>query len=149
MPGIIVGVDGSANARSALDWAMREAALRNTPLTVLTVHEVAHSFWTHHPVPVPVDDELLASARKAATGLADKAATGLHDGRPASVTVSAVNGFAAKELIDASKDADLIVVGASGGALIGGLAAHAPLGSVSNKLLHHAHCPVVVVPSGS
>ena len=38
MPGIIVGVDGSGHSRLALEWAMKEAALRHAPLTVLTVH---------------------------------------------------------------------------------------------------------------
>jgi nucleotide-binding universal stress UspA family protein len=64
-----------------------------------------------------------------------------------SVTVNAVNGFAATELIEASRDADLIIVGARGRAHVGGLAQHMPIGSVSNKVLHHAECPVVVVPA--
>lgn len=149
MPGIIVGVDGSVNARHALEWAMREAAIRNAPLNVLTVHEVAASFWTHQPVPVPVDEEQLESSREAARQLAYKVEAELGDSRPTSVTVTAVNGFAAAELIDASKEADLVVVGARGGAQRGGLAQHAPLGSVSNKVLHHAHCPVVVVPAAT
>jgi nucleotide-binding universal stress UspA family protein len=147
MSGIIVGVDGSANARTALDWAMREAAIKNAPLTVLTVNEVAASFWTGHPVTVPADEVLLEGARKAATELADNAARALGEAQPASVTVDAVNGFAASVLINASQDADLLVVGASGGAHADGLASHTPLGSISNKVLHHAKCPVVVVPA--
>jgi nucleotide-binding universal stress UspA family protein len=35
MPGIIVGVDGSGHSRRALEWAISEAAFRQTPLTVL------------------------------------------------------------------------------------------------------------------
>lgn len=149
MSGIIVGVDGSANARYALEWAMREAAIKSAPLTVLTVHEVAASFWTGQPVAVPADEVLLEGARKAATELADKAARALGEAQPASVTVEAVNGFAANILISASQDADLLVVGARGGAHADGLASHMPLGSISNKVLHHAKCPVVVVPAGS
>jgi nucleotide-binding universal stress UspA family protein len=57
------------------------------------------------------------------------------------VTVRAVSGFVAQELIDASKDADLLVVGSRGG---GGFAALAP-GSVTTQAVGHAHCPVVVV----
>jgi nucleotide-binding universal stress UspA family protein len=38
MPGIIVGIDGSGHSRLALEWAMNEAAIRHTPLTVLAVH---------------------------------------------------------------------------------------------------------------
>ena len=145
MPGIIVGVDGSANARYALEWAMREASIRNAPLTVLTVNEVAASFWSHSPIVLPADQALLAKAREAATELADKTANKWGESRRASVTVKAVNGFAADELISASRDGELLVVGAHGGAHGGGMAHYAPLGSISNKVLHHAECPVVVV----
>lgn len=150
MPGIVVGVDGSANARYALEWAVGEAAIRNQPVIVLTVNEVSASFWTGHPVTVPADEVLLETARKQATELTDKAVAELGESRPASVTVTvtAVNGFAADELISASREAALLVVGARGGANArGGMAHHAPLGSVSNKVLHRAECPVVVVPA--
>jgi nucleotide-binding universal stress UspA family protein len=147
MPGIVVGVDGSANARRALEWAMKEAAVQHAPLTVITVNEVAASFWTHRPVTVPADEALLHSAREAATELVAKTTSELGESRPASVRVKAVNGFAAAELITASREADLVVVGARGGAHAGGLGHHMPLGSISNKVLHHAECPVVVVPA--
>jgi len=147
MPGIVVGVDGSANARYALDWAVKEAAAKHEPLTVVTVNEVAASFWTHSPMTVPADAALLDKAEKAAEDLTEKAVADLGQYRPASVTVHAVNGFAADELISASKNADLLVVGARGGAQSGGLASHTPLGSISNKVLHHSECPVVVVPA--
>jgi len=61
---------------------------------------------------------------------------------PAWVTVRAVSGLPAEELINASREADLIVVGSRGG---GGFA-KLMLGSVSSQVLHHAHCPVVVIP---
>jgi len=148
MPGIVVGVDGSANARYALEWAVSEAAVKNAPLTVLTVNEVAASFWTGQPITVPADQVLLETARKEATELTDKALADLGESRPSSVTVKAVNGFAADELIEASQNADLLVVGARGGAHFhGGMASHSPIGSISNKVLHRAQCPVVVVPA--
>jgi nucleotide-binding universal stress UspA family protein len=148
MPGIVVGVDDSANAKLALEWAVKEAALRREALIVLTVHEVAASFWTHRPVTVPADAALLDEARKAATELADQVAAEVTETRPA-ITVQAINGFAADELISASKDATLLVVGARGSAHTIGLAGHTPLGSISNKVLHHAFCPVVVVPAAA
>jgi nucleotide-binding universal stress UspA family protein len=148
MPGIVVGVDGSANARYALEWAVSEAAVKNAPLTVLTVNEVAASFWSGQPITVPADAVLLETARKEATELTDKALAELGDSRPSSVTIKAVNGFAADELIDASREVDLLVVGARGGAHFhGGMASHSPIGSISNKVLHRAECPVVVVPA--
>lgn len=147
MSGIIVGVDGSANARYALHWAVNEATSKHAPLTVLTVNEVAASFWTHQPITVPADQGLLERARQAATDLVNKAVSELGRRGPASITVRAINGFAVDELVNASREADLVVVGARGGAQSGGLAHHTPLGSVSNKVLHHSRCPVVVVPA--
>jgi nucleotide-binding universal stress UspA family protein len=66
----------------------------------------------------------------------------LGESQPASVEVRAVNGFAAQDLIEASRDADLLVVGSRGG---GGFA-RLLLGSISDQVVRHAHCPVVVVP---
>lgn len=141
MSGITVGVDGSHNGHRALDWAMREAALRQTPLTVLTVHEVMASYWTGNPVSVPGDVPALEKVRIAAEDAVAEAAKGL--GEPPEVTVTAVNGFAAKLLIEASAHSDLIVVGNRGG---GGFP-RLSLGAVASQVVHHAHCPVVVVPS--
>jgi nucleotide-binding universal stress UspA family protein len=44
MPGIIVGVDGSGHSQRALEWAMKEAAIRHAPLTVLAVHQALASY---------------------------------------------------------------------------------------------------------
>ena len=147
MPGIVVGIDGSANTRSALVWAASEAAARRAPLTVLTVHEVSHSFWTGRPVVLSADGDQLAAAKAAATELTDKALSELGEAKPAVVTVQARNGFAADELLAAGNGADMLVLGARGGAQASGLAAHSPIGSVSNKVLHRAKCPVVVIPA--
>lgn len=46
MPGIVVGVDGSGCSRRALDWAINEAAIRHTPLTVLTVYPPVRGHWS-------------------------------------------------------------------------------------------------------
>jgi nucleotide-binding universal stress UspA family protein len=56
--------------------------------------------------------------------------------------IRAVNGFPPQELIEASRDADLLVVGSRG---VGGFT-RLLLGSISDHVMHHAHCPVVVVP---
>ena len=142
MAGITVGIDGSHDAHRALEWAMREAAVRHVPLTVVTVHEVAVSGWTGQPIIFPVDQAAVEETRQAAEETAAKAAARLGESQPASVTVRAVNGFPAQELMEASRDADLLVVGSRGG---GGFA-RLMLGSISQKVVHHAHCPVVVVP---
>lgn len=142
MPGIVVGVDGSPNSERALGWAMKEAAAAHAPLTVLAVHEVMRSFWTGNPDPLGRDSAALEKTRGAAEEMTQRAAGRLGDARPASVNVHAVHGFAAQELIEASQDADLIVVGSRGG---GGFA-RLTMGSVSSQVVHHAGCPVVVIP---
>jgi nucleotide-binding universal stress UspA family protein len=143
MPGIVVGIDGSPNSERALDWAMRHAAALRTPLTVITVHEVPKSFWGGIPVIGPADETLLETLHQAVEEMTQKAASRLgEDARPASVTVHAVNGFVVKELVDASHDADLVVVGTRGGSAFARLA----MGSVCSEVVQHSACPVVIVP---
>ncbi len=144
MPGITVGIDGSDNAHHALIWAMKEAAQREVPLTVLTVHETLASYWTGHPVTFAGDDERVAHARQAAEQAVAEVAKELGNDSQPQVTVTAINGFAARALIEASADADLLVVGTRGG---GGFP-HLNLGAVSSQVVHHARCPIVVVPYG-
>ena len=141
MSGIIVGVDGSGHSQRALEWAMKEAALRHAPLTVLTVHQAIRGYYGGVSS-FPEDPELTEKARVAAQAEADQVLAGLGDSRPESVTVQAVNSFPVEELINASKDADLIVLGSRG---VGGFT-RLMLGSVSSQVAHHAHCPVTIIP---
>jgi nucleotide-binding universal stress UspA family protein len=142
MPGIVVGVDGSPNSERALDWAMKQAATVRAPLTVIAVHEVPKSYWGGIPVIGPADAALLANLRQAAEEMTQRAASRLDGAAPASVTIHAVNGFVVKELVDASQDADLVVVGARGGSGFARLL----MGSVSSEVVQHSACPVVIVP---
>jgi nucleotide-binding universal stress UspA family protein len=142
MPGIVVGMDGSPNSEASLNWAMQEAAIRKAELIVLAVHPVAVSAWTGIPITFPADETALQRVRQAAEEAAQKASSQLGESQPATVTVRAVAGAAAQELINASRDADMIVVGARGG---GGFARLA-MGSVSGQVASHAACPVVIVP---
>jgi len=145
MPGITVGVDGSAHSAHALEWAIKEASVRHAPVTVVTVHTVPMSGWTGSPITLPQDATDEEKAEKAAEELTQKAISKLDGAQPSSVTVRAVSGFPAQELIEASRTADLVVVGSRGA---GGFA-RLLIGSVSSQVVHHAHCPVVVVPSES
>jgi nucleotide-binding universal stress UspA family protein len=144
MAGIVVGVDGSAGSQLALEWAAREAAVHHAPLTVLAVNQVAVSQWTGNPIRYAADLPDQKDAQSAAENATRKAISLLGDAQPASVTVRAVSGVIAAELISASRDADLLVVGSRGA---GGFA-QLLLGSVSMQIVGHASCPVVVVPSG-
>jgi nucleotide-binding universal stress UspA family protein len=140
MPGIIVGVDGSGHSQRALEWAMKEAALRHAPLTVLTVHETIRG-WFGGAARFPEDAELTEKAQVAAQAEVDKVLAGLGESRPQSVTVKAVNGFPVEELINAGHDADMIVLGSRG---VGGFT-ELMMGSVSSQVAHHATCPVLIV----
>src|SRR5262249_5903171 len=114
MPGIIVGVDGSPHSRRALEWAVSEAATRHAPLTVLTVHQAGAGYWAA-PVPCAGDPGPTEQARKEVRKETDDVLDELGAGpRPLSVTVRAVNGRPAEELLAAAEHADLLVVGARG-----------------------------------
>jgi nucleotide-binding universal stress UspA family protein len=142
MPGIVVGVDGSPNSEVALDWAMGQAAAVQAPLTVVAVHEVPKSYWGGIPVVGPPDEPALEKLHQAADEMAQRAASRLGDAGPPSVTVRALSGFVVKELVEASKDADLVVLGTR---VVTGLA-RLLVGSVSTEVVQHSLCPVVIVP---
>ena len=141
MSGIVVGVDGSGHSQRALERAMNEAAIRHVPLTVLTVHEAIKGYYGH-TVTYEDDPERTEGARKAAQAETDKVLAGLAGPRPDSVTVKAVHGFPVEELINAAKDADMLVLGSRG---TGGFT-RLMMGSVSSQVVLHAHCPVLIVP---
>jgi nucleotide-binding universal stress UspA family protein len=142
MSGIIVGVDGSGHSQRALEWAAREAALRQTSLTVLTVYQ-ALAGWAGGPVVYPGDESDAERARALGQAETDKALEAAGSGRPVGVTVRVAIGLPAQELLSAADDADMIVVGSRGA---GGFA-RLLLGSVSTQVVHHASCPVVVIPA--
>ena len=143
MPGIIVGADGSGHSDRALDWAAREAALRQVPLTVLTVHQVMAGYLAG-TVDYAADDAATEQARSRARERIDKVLDCL-DARPPQVNIQSVSGSPAEELLRISTDADLLVVGTRGA---GGFT-RLLMGSVSTQVTHHARCPVVIIPAGT
>ncbi len=141
MPGIIVGIDGSSHSSLALEWAVKEAAIRHTPLTVLTVHQPYRGF-ANAAIEFPGDAALVADARKAAQEATDTVLGKFAaEARPPEVTVLAVDGMPAEEILRAGADADIIVLGSRG---VGGFK-RLLMGSVASQVAHHAHCPVVVI----
>jgi nucleotide-binding universal stress UspA family protein len=147
MPGIIVGVDGSDHSRYALEWAIREAAVRHSPLTVLTVQQPTTGYWSVGaavPIPYPYDEDLakqaLQLAEKETNSTLEKVGP---ESRPSSVTVRAIVALPAEALLQAAADADMLVVGSRGA---GGFK-RLLMGSVSTQVTQHAHCPVVVIPA--
>lgn len=139
---IVLGVDGSAAAERAVDFAFAEAAFRGAGLVAL------HAWTTWNaPLPAPPDPSEPYSNPPGALAeeeqrLLCEALAG-HQERYPGVKVEhrVVRGRTRETLIEASRSAQLVVVGARGRGGFAGLL----LGSVSQALLHHAYCPVVVV----
>lgn len=140
---VVVGMDESDGARRALDWSVTEAARLGTSLQVVHGWETVLSTPDGPPVFTPQDDPTVATdLRLWYQDLAEKAVARAG----ATVPVEAViAGPAPSEaLVEASADAALLVVGSRGrGGFLGLL-----LGSVSQQVLHHSACPVVVIPHG-
>ena len=142
--GVVVGVDGSGGSWRALRWAFDEAALRNTRLSV--VHA-----WS---MPTVVEPSVLVTLPPWSRDYAAHSVDLLHEmvdgmvGRgpqPSSIDLLPIEDRAARALLHCSRDAELLVVGSRGRGGFAGLL----LGSVSHQCLHHAGCPIVIVPDPS
>ncbi|WP_169987971.1 universal stress protein [Microbispora sp. H10836] len=137
---IVVGVDGSAQALGAVDWAAAEAGRRHLPLRI--VHIAVR--WEYN---VAIREPGLEAPRPEAAGLAvlriaeDRARTF------ASIDVGCRLGIGPipVTLLQEAADAALLVLGSRG---TGGFT-RLLLGSVSRQMAEHAACPVVIVPGNA
>ncbi|MGW4209287.1 universal stress protein [Lentzea sp. NPDC004789] len=140
-PVILVGVDGSPESRAALRWAMEEAAHRGARVEAVLAHHREPAIVPAVPMGLNPYGEMphrhparelhhaLEQARAATPGAPD-------------VAECVVVGDAADHLTDASKHAELLVIGSRGRGAVREFLAH----GVTAKCLRHAACPVVVVP---
>lgn len=124
---IVVGYDGSPEADLALRWAARTSSLSHSPVKALMVDDLYAAQWTG--AGRESEQELAAHADRI---LNEAGAEGKLERRPGTIV---------PELIDAARDASVLVVGSHGH----GRVAEALLGSVSQHVARHASCPVVVV----
>ena len=137
---IAVGVDGPPAAESTLAFAFEEAALRGARLRAVHV-------WSDPGTglagmtPLVYDPEQIAGEQ---TRRLNEMLAPWRDKNPdVQVVTEVVHGRPVRILAGVSARADLLVVGTRG---LGGFTG-LMLGSVSHGLLHHAHCPLAVVPS--
>jgi nucleotide-binding universal stress UspA family protein len=135
MKRIVVGVDGSDGGKAALQWAVAEAKLRGCEL------ELVHG-WLMPSLGMDVTGMAMESGAYAGESVVNDAAQAVRELAPdVKVLTTVVAAPPAAALVEASSEADLMVVGSRGhGAVVGAL-----LGSVSTQVVHHSHCPVVVV----
>jgi nucleotide-binding universal stress UspA family protein len=136
---VVVGVDGSAGAELALGFGFEEAAARGAELVAVQAFagRVPAEVESELPLIYDADDVQREESRQLAELLARH-----RDRFPeVPVTERVRYGRAARTLVEASADAQLVVVGARGRGGFAGLL----LGSVSQAVLHHARCPVAIV----
>lgn len=145
-PGIVVGLDESPDSKAALQWAVREATMRNVALTLVYAAAPVPGdelvlAWTGDSAPdefLPVlgatAEQVLADAVKLVEELTDDRS------RPR-VNKEVFSGSPVSALVELSAKATMIVVGSRGH----GTLERVLLGSVSTGVIHHAHCPVAVI----
>ena len=138
---IVVGVDGSDSARKALRWAVREAEVWGAELTAIAAVPMASGAGALAWLPAAVDrEQVLTDVRH---GAVQPGADALEGHPEVVVRRHALDGNAAELMAEFSTAVDLVVVGSRGRGGFSGLL----LGSVSQGVLSHASCPVMVVPA--
>ncbi|GII91584.1 hypothetical protein Ssi02_18150 [Sinosporangium siamense] len=135
---VVVGVDGSPGNAEVIELAFAEATLRGAEL---------HAIHAWNSAIIGYGPETLADALDAATTerrlLADLVSGCAARHPDVTVVERSRHGHPAEVLREASQGAELLVVGSRGRGPFAGLM----LGSVSHALLHHATCPVIVLPT--
>ncbi|MGZ6640930.1 MAG: universal stress protein [Solirubrobacteraceae bacterium] len=140
VPLVVVGYDGGPDSRTALDWAGRAAETLGGRLHVVCVAEPPIAFTPG--VSYSVDWTTLGSARERHAKRCLDEGLELLGGNASGEVAT---GLARKELRRISEHADLLVLGSRGY----GPVRRTLVGSTSDHLVHHAACPVIVVPRGA
>ena len=131
---IVVGVDGSASSKAALQWAVAQSRLTGQPIEAV----MSWDYPVNYTVAALGSFEWAGNATLALENAVNEVVKGddsVH------VRQRVEQGHAARVLLDAARDAGLVVVGSRGHGGFTGLL----LGSVSQHVVTHAQCPVVVV----
>lgn len=142
--GILVGHDGSKDANQAAQTAARMAAALGTHVTVTRA-------WSLMTAPKPSTAAAgyvppLEDFEAATLAELDRDVAPLREKFPdVTINTVVVRGNPAAQLIEASADAEMVVVGSRGRGGFAGLV----LGSVSEQVVRYAKCPVLVVRRGA
>ena len=140
MKRIVVGVDGSAGSAAAFAWALQQAEVTGSDVTAVLAY--SYELWW---IDGGADYEpkiIEHKAREARRKLDEILAAWVPDSTHVTVHPLVVEGHATTALLEAAREADLLVVGTRGRGELAGLL----LGSVSQRCAERASCPVVVVP---
>ena len=135
---VVVGVDGSPTSEAATAFAFEAASLRRVPLVAVHVWRDVLVDATMAPL---LDWDVIDSDEREV--LAERLAGWTEKYPDVPVRRLVARDRPGRALVEESGGAQLVVVGSRGRGGFRGLL----LGSVSQALLHHAHCPVAVVRS--
>jgi nucleotide-binding universal stress UspA family protein len=137
--GVVVGSDGSEVSNAAIGEAFGEAHARQAPLTA--VHAWLFDFDDTN-LPAVDAESLQENMVRQSSAVTSQSVTDWSEKFPdVEVRLRVVNAHPVEALAELSREAELVVVGSRGRGGFRGLL----LGSVSQGVLHHAHCPVMVV----
>ncbi len=143
---VVVGVDGSDSAAAALDFALAEAYARKVDLLAIMTWYGRLPARTVERLPLIYDaSDVTAECGRVLERAVSGARARLPEASQVTVREEVRHGRAARTLVEASTDAQLVVVGARGRGGFLGLR----LGSVSQAVLHHAECPVAIIRPAS
>jgi nucleotide-binding universal stress UspA family protein len=134
---VVVGVDAGPSSVAALRYALERADLMGVPLTVVNAFDAV----LPHGGELALPSRMRVDSADADRALSEALAGVEEDFPDVEVTRESVPLRAERVLVDASESASLVVVGARGRNVF----ARMLLGSVSQHVLQHAHCPVAIV----
>jgi nucleotide-binding universal stress UspA family protein len=136
---VVVGVDGSAGSATAVGFAIEEASRRKTDLLAVHAWGIFQAVSQKDTMPPAYEPEVLRDEEQRV--LSESLAGWAERYPEVTVRQDLAHERPAAALIARSQTAQLVVTGARGRGGFAGLL----LGSVSQTVMHHAGCPVVVV----
>ena len=134
---VVVGVDGSDDSKAALKWAVEYGQRYEAPVEALAVWDIPTSYG------------YLAAYAESGEKIEERTRELLEEtvrdavGADSAVVQKTERGHPSSTLVEASKSAQLLVLGTRGHGAFAGML----LGSVSQHCVAHSKCPFVVVPS--
>jgi nucleotide-binding universal stress UspA family protein len=134
---VVVGVDGSHTNSPVIEAAGRLSASTGAELILVHAAELAPGRLAPHREPTKVGTEILSDAEAIVKGLGGKVVKLVDEEVGLKGPAGVLDDVAVKQ------NADLIVVGTHGHDVWTG----SVLGSVSQRILHHPPCPVLVIPN--
>ncbi|OBF53298.1 universal stress protein [Mycobacterium sp. 852002-50816_SCH5313054-b] len=141
--GVLVCVDGSSASDAAVAWGTREAIMRKLPITLMHAVQPVVVGWPEGQLYADMPEWQHDDAQHVIDQARKTLSAGLSGAEPPETRTEVVYSGVVPALVEASKDAWVIVAGGQGLGALGRLL----LGSVTMGLIHYAHCPVAVIHS--